>query len=95
MPVILASDLIVFFLFVACAYLCVKARKKHTPLRLALYQLKKNRLAMASMALLTLFAVIALLDSIRYRDAIETVAASHSKTLYSPKALSIVDRILE
>lgn len=95
MPVILASDLIVFFLFAVCAYLCIKARKKHAPLRLALSQLKRNRLAMASMALLALFAVIALLDSIRYRDAIETDRTPHSKTLYSPKALSLIDRIFE
>ncbi len=95
MPVILASDIIVFFLFIVCAHLFMKARKKNTPLRLALSQLKKNRLAMAAMAMLTLFAVIALLDSIRYRDAIIPDRAMPSKTLYSPEALSLIDRIFE
>ena len=98
MPVILATDLIVFFLACAIAYFAIAIRLEGTAAR-AWKELRKNRLALVCMAILALYFSIALLDSIRYRDPVVAEVGGVAKTesgevIWSPQALSLLDRAL-
>lgn len=98
MPVILATDLIVYFLLAAIAYFAFAARGEGA-MATAWRELRKNRLALISMAILALYLGVAVLDSIRYRDPViaeggQTVKTAEGKTLWSPQALSLLDRAL-
>jgi peptide/nickel transport system permease protein len=92
MPVILATDLIVFFLAGMAAYLAARARRGGSAGE-AWRRLKASRLAMLSLAFLVLFGLIALLDSIRWRDGVEAKeGAEGTAAVYSPEPLSLLDR---
>jgi len=96
MPVILATDIIVLLLFAAILWAVLFGRKSEG-VRAVWGPLKKNRLAMASLVVLALYASVGILDSIRWRDAVVntdgTVAVTDSgATIYSGTALSLLDR---
>ncbi|MBI5561328.1 MAG: ABC transporter permease subunit [Deltaproteobacteria bacterium] len=84
MPVILATDLIVYALALSAAWFAVKTRRDGN-VRAAWLELRRRRLAMISLALIALYAAVALADSIRYRDAAQGGG-------YSAEALSLLDR---
>lgn len=96
MPVILSTDLIVYFLVAMIIYFAVGVRREGI-VRTAWRELKRNRLAMVSMAILAAYLGVALLDSIRYRDAAvdaggAAVRSAQGSAVYSPQALSLLDR---
>jgi peptide/nickel transport system permease protein len=98
MPVILATDFIVYALFGLAAYLAFAARGDGMT-RSAWTELRRRRLAMASLAVLALYAGVALLDSVRFRDQVidpesGAVLSSGGGRIYSPRALSLLDRAL-
>ncbi len=99
MPVILATDLIVYFLAGSIVYSALAARKEGI-LSSAWRELKRNRLAMASLAILLAYAGVALLDSVRYRDPVvedngRVARAADGSVIYSAQALSLLDRAVE
>lgn len=97
MPVILATDLIVYCLAAAIIYFAIGARKEGT-LRTVGREIKRNRLALVAMAFLALYVGLALMDSVRWRDRItnedgRAATAENGETVYSPQALSVLDRV--
>lgn len=98
MPVILATDLIVYFIVAAIAYFAFAARGEGV-VATAWRELKKNRLALACMIVLGLYLGVAVLDSIRYRDPVigedgQIVKTAEGRTIWSPQALSLLERSL-
>lgn len=98
MPVILATDLIVYFIVAAIIYFAFAARGEGT-IATAWRELKKNRLALACMVILGLYLGVAVLDSIRYRDPVvgengQVVKTAEGNTIWSPQALSLLERSL-
>lgn len=98
MPVIFATDLIVFFLIAMIAYFAFRARREST-VKAAWHFLKKNRLAMVSMSFLAFYVTVALMDSIRYRDPVLDERGAIARTpggsiIYSSQVLSLLDRTL-
>ena len=98
MPVILATDLIIFFLVGAIVYFII-ASQKDGSLQAVRRELVKNRLAMVCMAFLAFYVAVALLDSVRYRDAVvgddgKEALSEGGSVIYSPEALSLLDRAL-
>lgn len=98
MPVILATDLIVYFIVAAIAYFAFAARGEGV-VATAWRELKKNRLALACMAILGLYLGVAVLDSVRYRDPVvgedgQAVKTAEGETIWSPQALSLLERAL-
>ncbi|HEY4708381.1 MAG TPA: ABC transporter permease [Thermodesulfobacteriota bacterium] len=98
MPVILATDLIVFFLAGAIVYFAFSVRGEGIAAR-AWAGIRSNRLALVCMAVLAVYFTIALLDSIRYRDPVLDEGGRHAVTgkgeyIYNPQALSLLDRVL-
>jgi len=98
MPVILATDLIVYFIVAAIIYFALAARGEGT-IATAWRELKKNRLALACMIILGLYLGVAVLDRIRYSDPVvgengQVVKTTEGKTIWSPQALSLLERSL-
>ncbi len=96
MPIILATDILIFLLFAMVVYLGVAARRVKGA-QSVWRGLKRNRLAMASMALLSLYSLAALMDSVRWQDPVldERGNAALTETgepIYSAEALSLLDR---
>ncbi|MDO8426364.1 MAG: ABC transporter permease [Deltaproteobacteria bacterium] len=96
MPVILATDLVVYLLVGAVFYFAAASRKEGA-LSSAWRELKRNRLAMISLVVLLAYVGVALLDSVRYRDPILEDDGTAARTaegglIYSPQALSLLDR---
>jgi len=96
MPVILATDLIVLFLLGLVVYLAARARLDES-LKPVVRELKGNRLAIISMVLLSLYSAVAVMDSIRWRDAVvdeegRPVHTEAGSRVYSAEALSLLDR---
>lgn len=99
MPVILATDFIVFFLAGAVIYFAFAVRRDGAAAS-AWREIRKNRLAMACLAVLALYFSVALLDSIRYRDPVINEDGVQAMTeegsaIYSAQALSLLDRAFE
>lgn len=98
MPVILSTDLIVYFLVAMIVYFAVLSRSDGT-VKAAWNELKKNRLAMVSMFFLALYVGVAVMDCVRWRDPVldSSGEVSRSETtgavIYSPQALSLLDRV--
>ncbi|MBI1912981.1 MAG: ABC transporter permease [Deltaproteobacteria bacterium] len=97
MPVILATDLIVFFLIAMAVYFAIGSRKEGT-IKTAWHELRKNKLAMLCLAILSVYVALATMDSIRWRDAILEESGKAALTpdgaiIYSPQALSVLDRV--
>jgi len=96
MPVILSTDLIVYFLVATIIYFAIASRKEGT-LRTVRREISRNRLAMLSMVFLAAYVGLALMDSIRWRDAVTDADGQGAVTragevVYSPQALSLLDR---
>ncbi len=98
MPIILATDLIIYFLVAAIVYFAFAARGEGA-IATAWKQIKKNRLALVCMAILGLYLGVAVLDSVRYRDPVtgengEALKTAEGETIWSPLALSLLERAL-
>jgi peptide/nickel transport system permease protein len=96
MPIILATDLIVYLLFAFLVYLFFAVRKEEY-LKSAWAQIKRNKVAMVSMIIILLYGGVALLDSVRWRDVVldeggKPTLTENGKHVYSGKALSLLDR---
>ncbi|MCK4738789.1 MAG: ABC transporter permease [Deltaproteobacteria bacterium] len=98
MPVILATDLVVFFIVACVLYIAFKAYGDNY-VSTIWKELKRRPLTLVSIFLLALYLSVATADSIRWRDSIkdpdgnDTISEA-GKKLYSPKALSLLDRTL-
>ncbi len=98
MPVILSTDLIIFLVAGAAVYFGLCARREGRARHVWL-EIRKNRLALASVCILCLYGAIAIADSIRYRDALtdekgSPVVSPAGAVVYSPQPLSLLDRAL-
>ncbi len=94
MPVILATDLMVYMLLIAIIWFAMRSRS-YGAIRSAWLELKKKRLAMVCLAVLAIFYAIGLMDSIRWRDGLapeKEKGADAQISSYSPQALSLLDR---
>ncbi|MBI5587931.1 MAG: ABC transporter permease [Deltaproteobacteria bacterium] len=96
MPVILATDLIVYFLVAMIVYFIIGAGKEGT-VKTAWSELRKNRLAMVSMVFLAVYVMTAVMDCVRWRDPVLMTSGEASRStdggvIYSPQALSLLDR---
>src|SRR3989338_3610173 len=97
MPVILSTDLIVFFILAMAAYFALGLRREGN-LKDVWLSIKKRRPALISMLLLAAYLGTAALDSIRWRDRVagvegEKPGTSSLTAIYSAEALSLLDRI--
>jgi peptide/nickel transport system permease protein len=95
-PVIFSTDIIVYLLVAAIVYFAVGAmgEGRFAPVW---REIRKNRLAMISMVFLAFYVTIALMDCVRWRDAVmdakgEPAVTEAGKTLYTAQPLSILDR---
>ncbi|OGQ51743.1 MAG: hypothetical protein A3J24_13370 [Deltaproteobacteria bacterium RIFCSPLOWO2_02_FULL_53_8] len=98
MPVILATDIIVFLL-VAGVVWAVVAVRRHGVAGAAWAELRRRKLALASMVILALYLFVGLADSIRYRDRLRdssgaAVDSVQGNGAYSAEALSLLDRAM-
>ncbi len=98
MPVIFATDLIVYILFAGAFYFMLAVRKEGM-LKEAWKDVKKRRLAMVCLSVLAAYSIVALADSIRWRDPIRNESGRPALSpsggyIYSAEALSILDRAL-
>ncbi len=98
MPVIFTTDLIVYLLF-AGAFYFIWAVRKEGLLREAWKEVRKRKLAMVCLAVLSAYSAVALADSIRWRDPVldrngMAVRATDGSYVYSADALSVLDRAL-
>lgn len=98
MPLILATDIIIFLFTAFIIYTAMQVNKESIAQRIW-GEVKTNRLAFVCMVILSLYLLVALTDSIRWRDRV--VGEDGSPTMnesgaqiYSPTALSLLDRIL-
>lgn len=90
MPVIFTTDLVVYLITGVAVYFALGVGKDG-PLRDVWASLKRNRLAMASLAVLLVYAGLALMDCIRWRDALSD-GSDKGRVAYSAEALSLLDR---
>jgi len=87
-PVILWSDALVFLLLALCIVaVCYVRRREH--LLLPWRRVGKNRMAMVSLLVLSLFLLVGGLDTLHYRIALK------DKGMYSPEVLSVFDKLAE
>jgi len=98
MPVILATDLIVYFIAACVVYFAFAARGEGAA-SAVWRSLRKNSLALVCMAVLGAYLFVALLDSVRLRDAVTgedgaPVVTAEGERVWSPEALSLLDRAL-
>ncbi len=94
MPVILATDLIVYLVAGAALYMGYRGLRDRGPV---FQEIKRNRLAAISMVLLSLYLGVALMDSVRWRahavgDNGSVITAKDGKSVYEGQALSLLDR---
>jgi len=97
MPVIFATDFIVFFLAGMAVWFAVGAARGGET-RKAWLELRRRKLAMAAMAAIALYGLVALADSVRWKDPVldgngEAARTSEGGAIYSAQALSILDRV--
>ncbi len=99
MPVVLATDLIIYALFGMVVWFILSVRRGATiPVRIWTH-IKTRKGVVVCLLVLSLYALVALADSIRWRDPIlkedGTIATTpEGETIYSPHALSLLDRVL-
>jgi len=94
MPVILATDLIVYFMFFMSASLVFFALRKEGYIKEVWAHIKRDSLAIVCLSLLCLYGGVALMDSIRWRDPLPVEKSSARRNIFSPQPLSILDRIM-
>lgn len=98
MPVIFTTDLIVYLLFAGAIYFAVAARKEGIP-KEAWRDVRKRKLAMACLVILSAYSLVALADSVRWRDPVldekgQMVRSPGGSHIYSANSLSLLDRAL-
>lgn len=91
MPVILATDIMVYLLLGVFVWFAIGSRKDGA-IRTAWLELRRKRLAMACLAILAVFYSVGLMDSIRWRDRAVSEPGKTETSRYSPQALSLLDR---
>lgn len=99
MPVILATDIIVYLVFAFIGFIIWSANARDGYARRVWRHIRGNRLAVASALILLAYATIALTDSIRWRDPVmlddgQVARTTDNNAIYSSEALSILDRVL-
>lgn len=97
MPVILSTDVIVYLLVAMAVYFIVLV-KRSPNLKPLWKEIRKNRLALISMVLLSLYVAVAFMDSVRWRDPVrgdngDAVKTAQGEEIYSAEALSLLDRL--
>ncbi len=97
MPLILATDIIIFLFTAFLIYSAARVNQDGISKRI-LAEVRTNKLALVCLVILTLYLFVAVLDSIRWRDEVinedNTVATSESgEIIYNHRALSLIDRI--
>ncbi|MDH4101749.1 MAG: ABC transporter permease [Nitrospirota bacterium] len=96
-PVILFTDIIVFAVTGFAVYFLVASRRGGEAAR-AWGEIKKSKVALISLLILSAYLGVALVDSIRYRDAMTDEGGAErvidGAIVYEPQALSILDRAL-
>ncbi|MDR3086822.1 MAG: ABC transporter permease [Azoarcus sp.] len=94
-PVLLLTDALIFVLVLCAVVLAVRARA-HAPTLEAWRQVGRQPAAMASAAILAVFATIGFLDSLHYRPQLppEQSGAQSVQTVYSSEVLSVLDALL-
>src|SRR3989304_7048194 len=98
MPIILATDFIVYLLFIGALFFVSLAIKRQGKAFDVLRRIKGNRLAALSTIALCAYGLIAFCDSVRWRDAITdekgvVQKTEYGKTIFNPEPLSILDRV--
>ncbi|MFQ5427694.1 MAG: ABC transporter permease [Thermodesulfobacteriota bacterium] len=96
MPVILATDLIVFLVAGGALYMAYRSMRDGGAV---LREIKRNRLAAISLVFLCLYLATALMDSVRWRDHVvdekgAVLLAKDGTDVYDAEALSLLDRAL-
>lgn len=98
MPLILATDIIIFLFTAFIIYTAMQVGRESIANRIW-GEVRTNRLSLVCMIILSLYLLVALMDSIRWRDAVvgEDGSPTMSESgvqIYSPTALSLLDRML-
>ena len=88
MPVILWSDALVF-LIIAVLLVSALVIRRRAHLLLPWQRLAKNRLAMLSLLVLSLFVLVGVLDSLHFRALLPN--QNGQEKTYSPEVLSVFD----
>ena len=97
-PVLLFTDLLVFILIACAVFFAIQARK-HAPSCKAWRRVGQQPAAMASAVILSIFAVIGVMDSLHYRPQLppeqgESAKARETRPVYSSEVLSVLDALL-
>ncbi|MFQ5354016.1 MAG: hypothetical protein ACE5DR_03620, partial [Thermodesulfobacteriota bacterium] len=93
MPVILATDLIVFLVAGGALYMGYRSMRDGGAV---MREIKRNRLAAVSLVFLCLYLGAALMDSVRWRDHVvdekgAVLLAKDGTAVYEAEALSLLD----
>ncbi|MBI5233192.1 MAG: ABC transporter permease [Deltaproteobacteria bacterium] len=99
MLIVLATDIIVFLVFASIVFFAFAIRKEGYA-RNAWMELRRRKLAMASLAILALYGAVALFDSIRWRDPVTDekggiMRSVDGSIIYNPEPFSLLDRVFE
>jgi len=94
-PVVLLTDLLVFTLIVCATIFAILARR-HAPSREAWKRVGRQPAAMASAVILSVFAVIGVMDSLHYRPQLPPAQdePAGATPVYSSEVLSALDALL-
>ncbi|MFZ3073191.1 MAG: hypothetical protein WA162_08105, partial [Thermodesulfobacteriota bacterium] len=98
MPIILATDFIVYLLSLSAVFFAAFAIKRQGKAFIVWRRIRTNRLAALSTIALVLYGLVAFSDSVRWRDAITDEKGAIQKTdsgetVFSPEPLSVLDRV--
>lgn len=98
MPVIYATDLIIYLLVAFTIYISVKVRRGGYA-RSAWLEVRRRRIALISLFILSLYLGVAVMDSVRWRSAVSDGGGGEALTpsgevVYEGGGLSILDRVL-
>lgn len=94
MPVIIATDIVVFLISAFVVYFAFNI-KREGAFNTIWTTIRESKFTTIAAIFLMVYLSIALMDSLRWRDAIDVSGGSTaaSETIYSPQALSILDRV--
>ena len=98
MPVFLATDLLLYFFVFLIGYVILQFRFQPY-LRNAWQEIKSRKLALISIFILFLYGIVALCDTIRWREPLfdgqgNVSRDKNGEVIYSPGALSLLDRLM-
>ncbi len=91
-PILLWSDLLLLVLIAVCGLYAWQA-SRHAHLRAPWVRVRRNAAGLASVTVLLVFVLIAVLDSLHYRPLLESTAGSASAR-YSVEVKSALDAVL-